>query len=147
MKLAFTVFANIKKPVADVFDAVYNPKKLSKYFTTKLASAPLKAGTTVMWDFADFPGAFPVQVKKSVRNKQIVLEWKAGDGNYNTRVEFRFKRLGMRLTKIEISESGWKNTPKALASSYMNCFGWTQMMCSLKLFVERRINFRDGFFK
>jgi uncharacterized protein YndB with AHSA1/START domain len=147
MKLQFTVFAKIQKPVGVVFDAVYNPKKLSKYFTTKLASAPLKGGTTVTWDFADFPGAFPVDVKKTVRNKRIVLAWKARDGNYNTRVEFKFKRLGSRSTKVEVTESGWRKNPKALAASYMNCFGWTQMICCLKLYVERGINFRKGFFK
>jgi uncharacterized protein YndB with AHSA1/START domain len=147
MKLAFQIYGIVERPVAAVYDAVYNPKKLARYFTTKSASGPLKGGTTVMWDFADFPGAFPVRVVRSTRNKNVVLSWKAGDGNYNTRVEFRFKRLGARRTKVEISESGWRKTPKALANSYMNCFGWTQMLCCLKLYVERGLNFRKGFFK
>ena len=38
MVLRFTVQARIKKPINEVFDAVYNPKKLSKYFTTGGAS-------------------------------------------------------------------------------------------------------------
>src|SRR5689334_7007820 len=106
-KLEFEVWVIVAKPVAQVFDAVYNPKKLMRYFTTKSASAPLKGGTTVTWDFADFPGAFPVKVVKSVKNKRIEIAWKAADGNYNTRVRFDFKRLGPRRTKLTITESGW----------------------------------------
>src|SRR4051795_5732801 len=74
VELKFQVYAKIAKPVEEVFDAVYNPKKLSGYFTTGGASAPLDEGTTVTWDFADFPGAFPVQVRKVEHGRLIVLE-------------------------------------------------------------------------
>ena len=59
MVLRFTVQARIKKPINEVFDAVYNPKKLSKYFTTGGASGSLEGGNKVMWDFHDYPGSFP----------------------------------------------------------------------------------------
>lgn len=147
MKFEFTIYGIIQKPVSAVFDAVYNPKKLIKYFTTKSASGPLKAGATVMWDFADFPGAFPVEVKESVKNKRIVLAWQAAEGGYNTKVKFNFKRLGSRRTKVEISESGWRKTTKGLASSYGNCFGWSQMLCCMKVYLEHGFNLREGFFK
>ncbi len=63
MEFKCKVHAKINKPVEEVFDAVYSPNKLSSYFTTAGASGPLDEGTTVMWDFADFPGAFPVHVQ------------------------------------------------------------------------------------
>ena len=74
MELKFEVYAKIKKSIAEVFDAVYNPKKLSGYFTTRGASAPLEEGITVTWNFADFPGAFPVYVKQVIMKEKIVLE-------------------------------------------------------------------------
>ena len=74
MELQFRVYGKIARPVAEVFDAVYNPTKLSGYFTTGGASAPLVEGSTVTWDFADFPGAFPVQVRKVERDRLIELE-------------------------------------------------------------------------
>ena len=50
MTLEFRVNGRIGKPIAEVFDAVVNPKKLSGYFTTiGGASAPLAEGTTVTW--------------------------------------------------------------------------------------------------
>lgn len=149
MDLRFQVQTKIQKPVKQVFEAVCDPKKLSSYFTTAGASGPLKEGTTVMWKFddvPDYPDAFPVQVKKLVQDKLIVLEWKAADGNYNTRVEMTFEPLSPKSTLVKISESGWKENQKGLDSSYDNCQGWMQMSCSLKAYLEYGINLRKGFF-
>jgi uncharacterized protein YndB with AHSA1/START domain len=56
----------IAKPVAEVFEAVADPTKLSGYFTTGGAQGRLETGATVTWDFHDFPGAFPVEVVEVV---------------------------------------------------------------------------------
>lgn len=146
MQLKFEVFGKIAKPVTEVFDAVYNPHKLSGYFTTAGASAPLDEGTTVTWDFADFPGAFPVHVRQVERDRLIVLEWQAADGDYLTQVRLEFEPLNNDGTIVRISESGWKETPDGLKSSYGNCMGWTQMLCCLKVYVEHGINLRAFFF-
>ena len=52
MDLKFQVQVKIQRPVAEVFDGVVNPKKLSGYFVQK-ASGPLREGTTVQWTFAE----------------------------------------------------------------------------------------------
>ena len=140
MQLKFKVQAKIQKPVAEVFDAVYNPKKLSAYFTTGGASAPLDPGTTVTWDFADFPGAFPVHVKEVVPNRLIAFEWD------KQRVEMTFEPLSDNNTLLSISEGEWPETQKGLDQSYGNCHGWTQMSCALKAYVEHGINLREGFY-
>jgi uncharacterized protein YndB with AHSA1/START domain len=141
MQLKFKVQARIQKPVAEVFDAVYNPKKLSSYFTTGGASAPLDPGTTVTWDFADFPGAFPVHVKEVEKNRLIAFEWD------KQRVEMTFEALDDNNTLVSISEGTWPETQKGLDQSYGNCHGWTQMSCALKAWIEHGINLREGFYK
>lgn len=146
MELRFQVYGKIAKPVAEVFDAVYNPSKLSGYFTTGGASAPLVEGSTVTWDFADFPGAFPVQVRKVERDRLIELEWKANDGDYTTRTRLEFEPLEGGATLVRISEGKWNETQQGLDASYGNCMGWTQMLCAMKLYVERGINLREFFF-
>jgi uncharacterized protein YndB with AHSA1/START domain len=146
MELRFQVYGKIAKPVAEVFDAVYNPTKLSGYFTTGGASAPLVEGSTVTWDFADFPGAFPVQVRKVERDRLIELEWKANDGDYTTRTRLEFEPLEGNATLVRISEGKWTETQRGLDASYGNCMGWTQMLCAMKLYVERGINLREFFF-
>ena len=158
MQLKFQVHAKIQKPIAEVFDAIYNPQKLSGYFTTGGASAPLVEGTTVIWRFADYPGDAPVTVKKLVTDKLIVLEWDAyeppdpGDkkmpppsGNKTT-VEMTFEALDPNNTLVKIAESGWRETQKGLDGSYGNCFGWTQMLFALKAYLEYGINLRKGAF-
>src|SRR5438876_11313771 len=85
MDLKFTVQTKIQKPVREVFDAVYNPKKLSKYFTNGGADGPLDEGKTVIWSFNDNGNKispFPVNVKKVVRNKLIQFSWEASEGGY-----------------------------------------------------------------
>ena len=140
MELKFKVQAKIQKPVAEVFDGVYNPKKLSSYFTTGGASAPLDEGTTVIWQFADFPGEIPVHVKQVVPNKLIAFEW--GE----QRVEIAFEPLDDHSTLVSISEGKWPETQKGLDSSYGNCHGWTQMSAALKAYLEYGINLRKGFY-
>lgn len=152
MELQFEVHAKIQKPVAEVFNAVYNPGPLSHYFTTGGASAPLEEGTTVMWSFADVPEkfgesvqSFPVRVVHVERERLIEFEWAASDGDYTTRVRMRFEPLGPSETRVSISESGWRETPGGLASSYDNCGGWMQMACCLKAYLEHGIHLRKGF--
>ena len=143
----FEVSMIIQKPIAEVFDAVYNPKKLAGYFTTAGASAPLNEGTTVQWEFADFPGPFPVHCKQMVQNKLIVLEWEASEGGYNTQTEFVFEALNPQETKVKIYETGWKETEKGILSSYQNCMGWSQMVSAMKAYLEYGINLRKGAYK
>ena len=146
MELRFQVQGKIRRPVAEVFDAVVNPGKLSGYFTTAGASAPLATGTTVMWEFADFPGPFPVKVLEVERDRRIVLEWESSEGGYDTRVEMEFEPADGDATLVRISESGWRETPAGVKASYDNCGGWMQMLCSMKAYVEHGINLREGMF-
>ena len=143
MELKFKVHTKIQKPVSEVFDGIRNPEKLSRYFTTAGASAPLDANTTVMWEFADFPGAFPVRVKEVVPDKLIAFEWDSPDANV-CRVEITFEALNDHETLVSISESGWPETEKGLQLSYGNCMGWSQMLSALKAFLEYGINLRKG---
>jgi len=161
MDLKFRVAARIARPVHEVFEAVADPDRLSNYFTTGGAKGRLETGATVTWDFADFPGAFPVQVIEVQPDKKIVLEWKANEGeppnveggemkklDYNTTVTMTFTPLdGDTRTMVEIEEKGWRETEGALKASYGNCQGWAQMLAALKAWVEYGINLRDGMYK
>ena len=160
MDLKFRVAARIAQPVHDVFEAVADPDKLSHYFTTAGAKGRLETGATVTWDFADFPGAFPVQVIQVEPDRKIVLEWKANEGeppnveggemtgsNYNTTVTMTFTPLDDDTrTMVEIEEKGWRETEGALKASYGNCQGWSQMLAALKAWLEYGINLREGMY-
>jgi uncharacterized protein YndB with AHSA1/START domain len=148
MALKFTVSAHIAKPIHEVFEAVADPAKLSQYFTTGGAVGRLETGKTVQWDFADFPGAFPVEVVAAEQDRRIVIRWGTAErGNARTEVVFEFKALEDGRTLVTITESGWPDNPEGLKSSYGNCMGWSQMLCALKCWVERGFNLREGMYK
>ncbi len=163
MDLKFKVSIRIARPVHDVFEAVADPAQLSHYFTTGGAKGRLETGVQVMWDFHDFPGAFPVDVVEVVPNEKIVLRWAANDGvpaeddpakndtnvkvGYQTEVTMIFEPLEDGRTLVSISEFGWRETQSGLDGSYGNCMGWTQMLCALKGWLEYGINLREGAFK
>lgn len=155
MELKFKVSGRIAKPVETVFEAVVNPDHLSHFFTTGGAQGRLETGATVTWDFADFPGAFPVTVEKVVPNKQIILHWGAADDApegeefvpHDTKVTMDFEQLDDGRTLVTITEEGWNETPKGLKASYGNCEGWTGMFWAMKVWLEHGIEMRTGTYK
>ncbi|RKG85361.1 SRPBCC domain-containing protein [Corallococcus terminator] len=142
METKFQVQLKIQKPVAEVFDAVVQPKKLSGYFVQH-ASGPLVEGTTVQWRFAEVPGDHDVIVRQVVRDERIVFEWPA-EGGTLTRVEMLFEPLDAANTMVRISESGWTQDAQGFKSAYGNVGGWMHMLCCLKGFLEYGINLRAG---
>jgi uncharacterized protein YndB with AHSA1/START domain len=64
----------IRKPVADVFEALVNPDITTKFWFTK-SSGRLEAGKQVQWDWQMYGISIPVTVKAIEPNKRIVIEW------------------------------------------------------------------------
>ena len=87
-----------------------------------------------------------MKVAKVVPNERIEFSWETNEGGYDTHVVMTFEALDGGATLVRIAESGWRENPKGLESSYGNCGGWMQMLCCLKCWVENRINLRQGFF-
>ncbi|WP_340589402.1 SRPBCC domain-containing protein [Erythrobacter alti] len=162
MAIGFRVAGRVSGPVGEVFEAVADPDTISKYFTTGGAKGRLESGSTVSWEFHDYPGAFEVDVIEVVPNERIVLQWPAyeaephnvsgggqdegADADYKTTVTMTFREADGG-TMIEIAEEGWRDTDAARRGSYGNCQGWSQMLCCLKAWVEHGINLRDGMYK
>ncbi|NBD12847.1 SRPBCC domain-containing protein [Corallococcus silvisoli] len=142
MEPKFQVQLKIRKPAAEVFEAVVNPAKLGGYFVQK-ASGPLVEGTTVKWSFAEAPGEFDVTVRQVVRDERLLFEWPSATGG-STRVEMVFKPLEGGATLVQVSESGWTQDAKGLKASYDNCGGWMHMMACLKAYLEFGIPLREG---
>jgi uncharacterized protein YndB with AHSA1/START domain len=153
MEIKLKVSGRIARPVHEVFEAVADPAKLSGYFATGGAKGRLETGAQVTWDFADFPGAFPVWVDEVVQDKRIVLRWEApgmedarGEAG-KTIVTMEFEALEDGRTLVTIAEAGWPVTDAALQACLGNTEGWTGMLCALKVYVEHGINLRQGFYK
>ena len=57
-----------------------------------------------------------------------------------------FRPLDDGRTLVSITESGWRETPGGLKGSYGNCQGWTEMLCSLKSWLEQGYRLREGMY-
>lgn len=155
----FSVMIYVSRSIAEVFEAVADPKELSSYFTTGGASGRLESGQTVTWDFHDFPGPFPVEVIEAIPEQRIILKWQAEGGAsdpeaddspeavHSTTVTITFEPTDDERTLVEIEEKGWPQTEEGLGASYRNCMGWSQMLAALKIWVEHRINLREGAYR
>lgn len=145
MSRNYTVRTKIKRPVADVFDAIVSNDKMKNYFLDG-ASSDLVEGRDVTWRW-DHYGENPVTVKKVVQNELIELaidsrEWdKTKDEAYEVRVIFEFEELEDG-TMLSISEAGWKTDADGLKGSHDNCGGWTHMAMCLKAYLEHGIDLR-----
>ena len=158
MELKFEVRAKIARPRAEVFDAVYDPAKLSRYFSTAGASGPLDQGARVVWKFADFPGEVQALVKTAIPGERIVIEWAARDYDeapdnllpppveYTTTVEMNFESLTPQSTLVRIVESGWRPTQGGSTTTTATARAGSNWACCLKAWVEYGINLREGFF-
>lgn len=149
-ELSFTVSGRVARPSAQVFEAVADPAQLSRYFTTGGAKGRLQPGGDVEWDFADFPGAFPVTVLAAEPHRRIELEWGADESardDGRTRVVFEFEPLdGDTRTLVAITESSWRATPDGAKAAFGNCEGWTGMLAALKVWLEHGLSLREGFY-
>ena len=85
-----------------------------------------------------------------VQDELIVLRWDGGTDadnvRYKTTVEMKFDALDDGGTMVTISENGWREDDPGRRGTYLNCEGWSNMLCCMKAFVEYGINLRDGMF-
>lgn len=145
MSRNYTVRTKIKRPVADVFEAIVSSDKMKKYFLDG-ASSDLVEGREITWRW-DHYGENPVTVRKIVQNELIELaidsrEWdKTKNEAYEVRVIFEFEELEDG-TMLSISEAGWKTDADGLKGSHDNCGGWTHMAMCLKAYLEHGIDLR-----
>ncbi|MCP2635166.1 SRPBCC domain-containing protein [Microbacterium sp. HD4P20] len=146
--LSFTVSGRVARPVAQVYEAVADPDQLSKYFTTGGARGRLEPGADISWDFADFPGRFPVTVVEADPPRKLVIRWEGRSAlEKETTTTFEFEPIDDNArTLVTITEEAWQLTPDGAKNAFGNCEGWTGMLNALKAWVEHGINLREGFY-
>ena len=149
-ELAFTVSGRIARPIAEVFEAIADPEQLSRYFTTGGARGRLEPGADVTWDFADFPGRFPVTVLEADPPRRLVVAWggtETVDDAGTTRTTFELEPIDDDArTLVTITESAWRATPAGARAAFGNCEGWTSMLAALKAWLEHGVVLREGFY-
>jgi len=131
----------ILKPVDEVFAAIIDPAKMAHYFVSG-ATGPMKAGTTVLWEFADVGAKISVDVIEIEENRKIVFEWSAS--GTRTRVAIALEPSDPGTTDLSLTEAGWPMDSEGVKRALGQNAGWTFTVCCLKAYVQHGINLRLG---
>lgn len=140
MKLTATASLQIQKPVEEVFEAVVDPDQISKYFIAK-SSGRMESNTIVYWEFGDFPGEFPVEVKEVKALQAVRFVW-----DQATVVDIVFEAQDDRSTVVRVTEGEKELSEKNIEWLIGNTFGWGNFLDCLKAYLEYGINLRKGAF-
>lgn len=144
MDIEVNVEDRILKARNDVFDAIVDPARMSRYFISR-GSGPMRAGTTVEWEFADVGAKVLVDVIEIEENRRIVYEFAATGPK--TRVTIELKPDDPGATLVAINEAGWSMGPEGVSRAMGQTAGWTYFLCCLKAYLQYGINLRIGLAK
>ena len=127
----------IRKPVAEVFEALVNPALTSKFWFTK-GSGRLEAGKQIQWDWEMYGHSAPVSVKAIEENKCIVIEW-PGYGAPST-VEWIFTPRSDDTTFVSITNTGFTgDRDEIIKQAVESTEGFTLVLAGLKALLEHNV--------
>lgn len=140
MKLTAKATLQIQKPVSEVFEAIVDPEKMTKYFISE-SSGRIEKGAELTWEFGDFPGKFPVKVLEVQPDKSISFVW-----DKETVVNIILESQPDRSTVVKVTEGEKELNEKNLRWLTDNTFGWGNFLDCMKAYLEYGINLRKGAF-
>ena len=141
MDVQVNVRERIRRPIGEVFAAIVDPTRMSRYFITG-GSGPMRAGSTVEWEFADVGAKIAVDVIEVDEGRKIVYE-SAGCG-VRTRVTISLTPDDPDTTAVAIHEAGWPMDHDGVQRALGQAAGWSYFLCCLKAWLQHGINLRLG---
>lgn len=136
----------IRKPVAEVFEAFVDPGITSRFWFTK-GSARLDAGQPVQWDWEMYKFSVEVKVKVIEQDRRIVVEWSAYEAP--TSIEWIFKSLPDNTTFVSITNSGFiGDGDKVVKQATDSTEGFAFVLAGAKALLEHGVELnlvRDRF--
>ncbi|MBT8379910.1 MAG: SRPBCC domain-containing protein [Ignavibacteria bacterium] len=140
-KIRVNLQMGILKPIYDVFEAIVDPEKMSKYFISK-SSGRMESGKTLKWEWEDFDAELEIEVQKIEKDKLVSFKWDGSGVECN--VSISLEKLDTSHTAVKITEEEWNADYDGAKKCMGQVEGWTHFLCCLKAFLEYDINLRVG---
>ena len=140
-KIRAKVQMGILKPANEIFEAIINPEKMSKYFISG-STGKMESGKNITWTWEDFGAELQIKVGKIEKDKTVSFEWN-GSG-VECVVVITIEPKGENQTLVKITESDWPADYKGANQCTGQVEGWTNFLCCLKAYLEYEINLRLG---
>jgi uncharacterized protein YndB with AHSA1/START domain len=127
----------IRKPVAQVFEALVDPAITSHFWFSK-SSGKLESGKRIRWDWEMYGHHTDVDVKAIELNKRILIEWNGPENP--SAVEWTFEDKGDDRTFVLVKNWGFNgDADKVMAEAIDSTGGFTFLLAGLKVFLEHGI--------
>ncbi len=127
----------IRKPVAQVFEALVDPAITSRFWFSK-GIGRLEAGKQVRWDWEMYGASAEVDVKAIEENKRILIEW--GGPDNPTSVEWTFEPMDENRTFVTVKNWGFSgDAEKIVAEAIDSTGGFSFLLAGLKAFLEHGV--------
>jgi uncharacterized protein YndB with AHSA1/START domain len=127
----------IRKPVAEVFEALVDPAITSRYWFSK-GSGRLETGKRVRWDWEMYGHHTDVDVKAVETNKRILIDWNGPEDP--TTVEWTFEDKGDNTTFVVVKNWGFNgDADKVVSAAIDSTGGFTFVLAGLKVFLEHGV--------
>ena len=138
MKLNSKASIQIQKPIAEVYEGIVAPEKMTQYFISE-SSGRLETRKEVVWKFPEFPDRFPITEVVLEPNQSISFRW-----DPETTVTITLGSQPDNSTVVKVSEYGKENNEANLEWLTSNAGGWANFLVCLKAYLEYGINLRKG---
>jgi uncharacterized protein YndB with AHSA1/START domain len=127
----------IRRPVADVFEALVDPSITSRFWFSK-SSGRLKPGAHLRWDWEMYGVFTEVDVRAIEENKRILIEWNGPD--HPSAVEWTFEPRGEDRTFVTVENRTFYGEPDAVVAAAIDSMGgFSLLLAALKAFLEHGI--------
>ena len=138
----------IRRPVADVFEALIDPEVTTKFWFTR-GTGKLEAGKRVRWDWEMYGHSTDVDVDAVEENKRVSMRWPAYEGDTQTTVEWTFAARPDNTTFVAVTNTGFTGDQDAIAKEAIGATGgFTLVLAGMKALLEHNIELnlvRDRF--
>jgi uncharacterized protein YndB with AHSA1/START domain len=129
----------IRRPVADVFEALTDPELTTKFWFTH-STGKLEAGKRVRWDWEMYGVSADVDVDLIDENKRILMRWPAYEGDTQTTVDWVFTPHAGNTTFVAVTNTGFKGDAEAVAKQAIGATGgFTLVLAGMKALLEHNI--------
>jgi uncharacterized protein YndB with AHSA1/START domain len=127
----------IRKPVAQVFEALVDPAITSRFWFSK-GSGRLETGKRIRWDWEMYGHHTDVDVKALEMNERILIEWNGPENP--SKVEWTFEDKGNNTTFVVVKNWGFNGTADNIVTEAIDSTeGFTFLLAALKVFLEHAI--------
>jgi uncharacterized protein YndB with AHSA1/START domain len=127
----------VRKPVAEVFEAIVNPDITTKFWFSR-SNGRVEQGKQLKWEWEMYGTSSLIDVKEVVPNELIVFDWESS--GVSTTVEWVFADHHDGTTFVKVKNFGFQGSEDDIVSSALGSTeGFTIVLCALKAYLEHHI--------